>query len=217
MPLGMGGIILENTLKGAYFMNITTFLLYCFIVTFTPGPTNIVILSTVHNLGIRKAMSYVYGATIAFGILLVISAVMNTILIDVVPKITIFLQIFGSLYMIYLAYQIYKMELTESTVKQSASFFSGFIMQFINPKVVLFTMTVIPSYVMPYYNTPTELTINVTVITVIGFLAFVTWVLFGMMFKEFLRKYQKAVNIIMSLFLVYSAIMSSGVIDLFMR
>ena len=77
-------------------MNITSFLIYCFIVTFTPGPTNIVILSTVHNSGTKKAMEYTYGATIAFGLLLVISAMLNTMLITVIPKILIVMQIIGS-------------------------------------------------------------------------------------------------------------------------
>ncbi len=36
-------------------MNILSFLTYCFIVTFTPGPTNIVILSTVHQSGTKKS------------------------------------------------------------------------------------------------------------------------------------------------------------------
>lgn len=40
-------------------MNITSFLIYCVIVTFTPGPTNIVILSAAHNYGTKKAMEYV--------------------------------------------------------------------------------------------------------------------------------------------------------------
>ncbi|GIN93723.1 hypothetical protein J22TS1_47740 [Siminovitchia terrae] len=39
-------------------MDITSFIIYCFIVTFTPGPTNIVILSIVHNYGSKKAMEY---------------------------------------------------------------------------------------------------------------------------------------------------------------
>lgn len=46
-------------------MNITSFFIYCIIVTVTPGPTNIVILSTVNNFGTKKAMEYTYGATIA--------------------------------------------------------------------------------------------------------------------------------------------------------
>lgn len=58
-------------------MNITSFVVYYFIVTFTPGPTNIVILSTVHNSGTKKAMEYTYGAKIAFGLLLAISAMLS--------------------------------------------------------------------------------------------------------------------------------------------
>ncbi|MFL0198490.1 LysE family translocator [Clostridium sp. WILCCON 0269] len=198
-------------------MNITSFLIYCIIVTVTPGPTNIVILSTVNNFGTKKAMEYTYGATVAFGLLLVISAMLNTVLMAVIPRILPIMQIIGSFYIIYLAYQIYKMDTSKSIEKQTATFMSGFLMQFINPKVVLFTMTVIPSFVMPYYTAPSTLAIFVTCIAIIGFMAFITWVLFGTIFKEFFQKHQKTVNIIMALFLVYSAIMVSGVSELIKR
>ncbi|MFE4243125.1 LysE family translocator [Peribacillus butanolivorans] len=188
-------------------MNITSFIMYCFIVTFTPGPTNIVILSTVHNSGTKKAMEYTYGATIAFGLLLVISAMLNTILITIIPKILIVMQIIGSFYILYLAYQVYKTDTSKPTVIQSGTFMSGFLTQFLNPKVVVFTMTVIPTYVMPYYVSKPAVTLSVIAITVIGFLAFITWVLFGAIFKEFLQKHKKTVNVMMALFLVYAAIM----------
>lgn len=192
-------------------MNIISFLIYCIIVTVTPGPTNIVILSTVNNFGTKKAMEYTYGATIAFGLLLVISVMLNTVLIAVIPKILPIMQIIGSLYIFYLACQVYKMDTSKSIEKQTATFMSGFLTQFINPKVVLFTMTVIPSFVMPYYTATSTLAIFVTCITIIGFIAFIIWVVFGAIFKKFLQKHQKIVNIIMALFLVYSAIMVSGV------
>jgi threonine/homoserine/homoserine lactone efflux protein len=188
-------------------MNISSFLLYCFVVTFTPGPTNIVILSTVHNHGTKKAMEYTYGATIAFCLLLAASAMLNTMLITIIPKILIMMQIIGSNYMLYLAYQIYKMDSSKPLVNQTGTFMSGLIMQFVNPKVLLFTMTVIPSFVMPHYTALPAVTISVIAITLIGFLAFTTWVLFGTIFKQFLRKHEKAVNILMALFLVYAAIM----------
>lgn len=188
-------------------MNITSFLIYCFIVTFTPGPTNIVILSTVHNFGTKKAMVYTYGSTIAFGLLLVISAMLNTMLVTIIPKILIVMQIIGTIYMLYLAYQIYKMDTSKPTVNQTGTFMSGFLMQFLNPKVVLFTMTVIPSFILPYYTAMPAVAIGVIIITVIGFLAFITWVLFGTIFKEFLQKHKKTTNVIMALFLVYAAIM----------
>ena len=188
-------------------MNITSFLLYCFVVTFTPGPTNIVILSTVHNQGTKKAMEYTYGATIAFCLLLAASAMLNTMLITIIPKILIVMQIIGSIYMLYLAYQIYKMDSSKPLVNQTGTFMSGLIMQFVNPKVLLFTMTVIPSFVMSHYTAFLAVTMSVLAITLIGFLAFTTWVLFGTIFKQFLRKHEKVVNIMMALFLVYAAIM----------
>jgi cysteine/O-acetylserine efflux protein len=188
-------------------MNITYFIIYCMIVTFTPGPTNIVILSTVHHFGTKKAMEYTYGATSAFCLLLVISALLNTLLTTIIPKILIVMQIIGSVYILYLAYQIYKMDTSKPTVNESGTFLSGFLMQFLNPKVVLFTMTVIPSFIMPYYNGTSVLTISVISITLIGFLAFITWVLFGTIFKELLQKHQRMVNVFMALFLAYSGIM----------
>lgn len=188
-------------------MDVTSFLIYCFIVTFSPGPTNIDILSTAHNHGTKKAMEYTYGATIAFGLLLAISAILNTMLITVIPKILIVMQIIGSIYMLYLAYQIYKMDTSKPTVNQTGTFMSGFLMQFLNPKVLTFTMTVIPSFILPYYTAITAVTISVIVITLIGFSAFVIWVLFGTIFKKFLQKHRKTVNVVMALFLVYAAIM----------
>lgn len=47
-------------------MNIASFIIYCIVVTFTSGPTNIVILSSVQHHGARKTMEYVGGATLAF-------------------------------------------------------------------------------------------------------------------------------------------------------
>ncbi|MEN2768232.1 LysE family translocator [Ornithinibacillus xuwenensis] len=188
-------------------MDVTSFLLYCFIVTFTPGPINIVIFSTVHNLGAKKALEYAYGATVAFGLLLVISALLNTVLINIIPKILFVMQIIGSLYMFYLAYQTYKMDTSKPTATITGTFMSGFLLQFLNPKAVIFTMTVIPSFILPHYTVVSAVIIGVIVITFIGFLAFHTWVLFGAIFKKFLQKQSKIVNAMLALFLAYSAVM----------
>lgn len=188
-------------------MDLTSFLIYCTIATFTPGPTNIVILSTVNNYGPKKALKYSYGATIGFGILLVLSATLNTMLITIIPKILIVMQIIGSAYMLYLAYQISKTDTSNPTVKQSATFKSGLLMQFLNPKVVLFTMTVIPTFIIPQYSAAFAVTISIFIITLIGFLAFITWVLFGTIFKAFIQKHNKMVNGMMALFLIYASIM----------
>jgi|SRR5690625_193543 len=191
---------------GASLMNMTSFLIYCFIITVTPGPTNIDILSTVNQQGTKRAMAYTYGATIAFGLLLTISAILNTMLIMVIPKLLLVMQVIGSMYMLYLAYQIYKIEQSKPITKRTGTFMAGFLMQFLNPKVVTFTLTVIPTFILPYYSAMPAMTISVITITSIGFIAFMLWVLFGTIFKRFLQRHEKVVNSVMALFLAYAAI-----------
>lgn len=188
-------------------MDVTSFIMYCFIVTFTPGPSNIVILSMVHNYGSKKALEYTYGATIAFGLLLVISAVLNSMLIMIMPKLLMGMQIIGTVYMLYLACQIYKMDASGTTDSKSGTFRTGFLMQFLNPKVVMFTMTVLPTFVLPYYARMFTVLIYVTVITIIGLSAFMAWVLFGAIFRQFLQKHKRIANAAMALCLVYAACM----------
>ncbi|RJX37970.1 LysE family translocator [Paenibacillus pinisoli] len=188
-------------------MSLTSFLIYCIIATITPGPTNIVILSTVHRFGSKKAMEYTYGATLGLGLLLMISATLNTWLIAYLPKIMVVMQIIGTLYMLYLAYLIYRMDVSKAVSNQAASFWSGIMMQFLNPKVVLYSLTVIPAFILPHYSSSSARICGIAVVTLIGFLAFLTWVLFGAMFKTFLLKHKRIVNICMALSLAYAAIM----------
>lgn len=64
---------------------------------------------------------------------------------------------------------------------------------------------------MPYYNSIYELLGFVLIITIIGGMSFFSWVIAGSLLKTFLEKYQRFVNIIMSLFLVYCAYLISGI------
>ena len=188
-------------------MNITSFLMYCFIITVTPGPTNIVILSTTQHFGIKRGLHFSYGSTIAFFILLVLSAFLNTLFSTWIPRVLLIMQIIGTTYMIYLAYQIYKMDTSSDSNNKTGNFSSGFLLQFLNPKVVLFTMTVIPSFILPYYNSFLALSLSVITITIIGLIAFLLWVLFGAIFKQFLQDHKKIVNGFMALCLIYAAVM----------
>jgi cysteine/O-acetylserine efflux protein len=194
-------------------MNVVFFLLYCCLMIVTPGPTNIMILTTVHNYGVRKAFEFSIGATFAFFVLLSISVIFNSILINFLPNIIVILQIIGAIYMIYLAYQIFKMNKTTKNKSQFSSFKTGFFMQFVNPKPVLFTLTVFPSFILPYYKSFWQLSFFVILITFIACVAFSLWVLFGKVLKSFLDKYNKLANNIMAIFLVLCAIMISGVFN----
>lgn len=196
-------------------MNLTFLLVYCGLVIASPGPTNLLILSTVHNYGIKKAFEFASGAILGFSIILIMSVLLNTLLEIFLPKILLVLQIAGSIYMLYIAYKIYQIDTTSSTTEHRfASFYAGFMMQFVNPKSILFAMTVFPTFIMPYYSALSELILFAFGIALISTFAFFSWVIFGAMVKTFLEKHQKTVNIFTSLFLAVTAVFMSGVIDL---
>ncbi|WP_322922210.1 LysE family translocator [Paenibacillus campi] len=192
-------------------MSILSFILYCVIVTFTPGPSNIIILSIANQEGTAQALRYTYGATVAFGLLLATSALLSGVMEAILPRMLVGMQMIGSLYMLYLAYQISRKRKTSSSAATTGrglgTFRSGFITQFVNPKVILFTMTVIPTFIMPYYSAVPTLLAGVLGVTLIGFLAYTTWVMFGTIFKMFLQRHQRIANLVMTVFLVYAAIM----------
>jgi threonine/homoserine/homoserine lactone efflux protein len=85
-------------------------------------------------------------------------------------------------------------------------------MQFFNPKVILYGITVIATFIIPYYKSDFSLILFSLFLAFIGFVATLCWALFGALFQNFLTKYSKQFNIVMGLLLVYCAISISGLI-----
>ncbi|MFW5498796.1 MULTISPECIES: LysE family transporter [unclassified Maridesulfovibrio] len=194
-------------------MNILAFLAYSIVVTFTPGPSNIVIFSTAQNHGYKKALEFVAGATLAFGILLSLSAALNSYLFNMMPQVQTVMAVIGTSYMLYLAWKILHMD-DGGNSKKSGGFMTGFTMQFINPKVVLFTLTVIGSFVIPAFSDPLDIALYVLILTFIGFCAYSSWVVLGTLFRRYLRPYQKQANMILALTMIYCAWSISGLQNL---
>ncbi|EPR37678.1 Lysine exporter protein (LYSE/YGGA) [Desulfovibrio sp. X2] len=203
-------------------MNIVAFLAYCIVVTFTPGPTNVVILATAQNHGPRAALRFASGAGLALAVLIASSAVLNDMLLGLMPRIRLVMGVVGAAYMLYLAYRIY----TSSPPRQAAAdasddasetppaafgnirggaFAAGFAMQFVNPKVILFALTVISGFVTPYASSPLHTALYVLLITAIACSALYSWVVLGAVLRRFLFTYRRQANLVMALFLVYCA------------
>lgn len=191
-------------------MNFLAFFLYSVVVTFTPGPTNIVILSLAQNRGPRRTMHFVAGATLAFATLLTISAALNSALFTLTPKIRPVMEIAGAAYMLYLACKIAMMDISGGQDDHGGGFASGFFMQFVNPKVIMFTLTVLSNFVIPHYDSAAQVSLFVGVITVIGFAAFMAWVMLGTLLKRFLAEHRRLTNRALALFMVYCAYVVSG-------
>ncbi|OEL01034.1 LysE family translocator [Staphylococcus casei] len=187
-------------------MNILSFLLYTFLVTVTPGPTNIDILNTIKHRGTAAGIKYTYGAVIAIFLLLIISTMLNMMLSQFIPSILLVMKIIGTGYMLYLVYTIFKSQQDSQFHKNTGTFRAGFNLQFLNPKVITFSLTVMPTFILNSYHSIYIIYTFVIIITGIGFFSLSIWVLCGTLLQRFLQNHDLLVKCTMAIFLIYAAI-----------
>lgn len=215
--------------------NLTAFLSYVFAVTFTPGPNNIMAMANASKFGYKKTLEFISGVFMGFVIIMILSSYFNLLLFNIIPKIKIFMGILGAGYMIYLAKKIMENkdsdddkeneEISEEKkdpkdnegVKKLNLFFTGIIMQFVNPKAILYGITVVSNFIIPYYKSNVVLILFSIFLGTVAFISTSCWALFGSLFNKFLSKYRKQFNVVMGLLLIYSALSISGVTHLFYK
>ena len=188
--------------------NIFPFLSYVFITTFTPGPNNIMAMTNANQYGYRKTFRFTLGIFAGFAVVMLICSYFNLFLFSFIPKIKSFMEIIGVVYMLYLAYVIFKSSKHYGTKKgiPPNSFIAGLSLQFINPKSILYGITVVSNFIIPYYRSNFAIIIFSLFFAVIGFIAVTCWAFFGVLYQRFLSKYSKPFNLIMGILLIYCAV-----------
>ena len=101
----------------------------------SPGPVNMIILSSGVDYGAKKTMPYVSGATIGFILLLLFVGLFFVQFIETYPSLLSYITIAGTLYIIYMGYKIASAH-PEIKVKKVniPKFYEGFLIQWLNPK-----------------------------------------------------------------------------------
>lgn len=121
-------------------MSITIFLsmfAFAFVLSISPGPVNIMILSSSLNYGFKKTFSFISGATIGFTMLLIIISFGFEKLLVKSSMLVSSIEILGSLFIIYMGYKIIvsnSFDLNNDKPMKYLRFHEGFLLQWLNPK-----------------------------------------------------------------------------------
>jgi threonine/homoserine/homoserine lactone efflux protein len=188
--------------------NVVAFLSYVFVMTFTPGPNNIMSMTFANRDGFRKTHKFFLGVAVGFLLLQLLSSYFNLFLYSYLPKVKLVMDIIGAAYMVFLAVKIVISKPHESDGKDSKlnAFIPGALLQFVNPKGVLYCITVAASFVMPYYKSNLSIILFALFTTVVVYASNNLWGAFGVLLQKFVSKYQKPFNIVMGLLLLYCAV-----------
>ncbi len=182
------------------------FLAYVMISTFTPGPNNIMSMGNASRTGLRKSLPFCFGVAAGFALVMAVSFFLGTLLYTVIPAIKPYMLMLGAAYILYLAYKVFKSDgIKEDHAAQSTGFWTAVALQFVNPKGVIYGITVASAYILPYYRDPVILLLLTLFMCVICFISTVVWAAFGSVFQKLFAQHAKVINTIMALLLVYCA------------
>lgn len=183
------------------------FLIYCFLCAYTPGANNLLSMSNAARVGFRKSIVFNYGITAGFAIVMTVCSVFTTTLYTIIPRVQLIIEILGAAYMLWLAWKIFKSgDDLNAGESNSIGFRAGMLLQYMNPKIYIYSITAMSVYVLPVYSSIPWIVFFTVALTVIGASGSFVWALCGAAMCRFISKYTKIVNTVMALLLVYCAV-----------
>ena len=190
--------------------NLTPFLAYVFVTTFTPGPNNVMAMSNAMRFGLKKTMPFVWGIFTGFLVVLTLSGLLNMALVSLIPGLRTWLNLLGAAYMLYLAYHIARSQPVEQGQGSDNlnTFRAGFLQQFVNVKVLVFGITVFSLFIVNTYHDPLSISLFALFLALVGFAASSSWAVGGNLFRKLLKEHYRSFNYVMAGLLVYTAIAS---------
>lgn len=182
-------------------------LFYAIFMSFTPGPNNILAMRYATDLGMKPTFRFLVGIGSGFLTLSIFSLFFNTFLLNITPLFYFVLKLVGFLYLLYLAYQLlFTIHSSKQRIGRHPTFLQGYILQFLNPKTILYVLTVMGTYVTPHTTYYLVLILWVIIVALLGFLASCTWAFLGCKICRFLMRYERAFNMTMAIILAILAI-----------
>lgn len=128
------------------FPTLLPFLLFAFVASITPGPTNILVLSNSARHGLKAALPIVLGAcSAAAGIVWVVGSGFGQSLAHL-PKVQTAMQWAGVAWLSYLSWRIFSapaMAITANDLQKPMGLVGGASLQLVNPKTWMMALAVV--------------------------------------------------------------------------
>jgi cysteine/O-acetylserine efflux protein len=187
--------------------NFYPFILYVFVTTFTPGPNHILAMTHAMRFGYRRSLGFLAGVFCGFWVLMLGCGWLHLALESVLLAVTFWIDLLGAGYMVYLAVHTLLSRPNEDRPNRGDlnSFAAGFGLQFLNPKVILYGITVYSMFIARSFQDPFLVSLFAPLLAGIGFAATSCWALGGTLFRQVWARYFRWFNLVMAGLLIYIA------------
>ena len=184
------------------------FLTYAFLTTITPGPNTVVAMSNGSRRGFFRGIPLNLGMWCGFTIVMVGCAALTSVLAAWVPKIKPVMLFVGAAYLLWLAWKTLRRS-SEIQEKETGDrlFLTGFAMQFVNPKIMLYGVMSYEAYILPAFEGRYPILLGFAVVlSSVGFVNGLLWSACGDVFRVLFSKHAKIINTVMAALLAWCAV-----------
>lgn len=154
----------------------------------TPGPNNVLLMSSGLVFGFRKTWPHLLGipAGLALQLWLTGSGLGLVFILD--PRFQIMLKIAGSLYMLWLVLGVWKSSgIRRYNAANPIRFRQAVAFQFVNPKAWLISITVVSAFLPPGEGYASRLAIVSLICALVGLPCMAVWVVLGASLRPWLQ------------------------------
>lgn len=186
-------------------------IVFAFISSITPGPNNLMLMTSGINFGVRRTVPHMLGVTSGFTLMIAMIGLGLMQLIQAVPGSMMVITILSGLYLLYMAWKIATTDTSQArddvTTSRSKpfTFVQAALFQWVNPKAWTMALTAISAYA-PKSQGWIGVLMVAGVFGIVNLPATGTWAVMGSKMRRFLGDpmRMKTFNIIAASLLVAS-------------
>lgn len=181
---------------------------YCFVMSSTPGPNNVMLATSAANFGYRRALPQIMGTNSGVAVQTYVTCLGLGSLFAAYPVLHQVLRVAGALYLIVLAWKLSGVTVGESKAGRPLSFAQAALFQAVNPKSWVKAVTLATVFMPPGLSVPVGALLVAVIGMVIGFPSASMWAVFGVLIRRLLAdpRKQRLFNLSMGALLVGLAV-----------
>lgn len=184
-----------------------SFLVYCYVGAITPGPANLCTLAAALRYGRGSALKQWRGLLTGFFLISMVSVLVTYFLGTLLNEYVGVFSWIGAGYILWMAWHMLRRagDLSSRDDDQP-TFRRGLAIQLTNVKVMVFCLTALASYVLPYSRAFRDLLLVGLFLPFTGPLCNLVWLFAGASLQKLLANHRKAVDTVMALSLALCAV-----------
>ena len=180
---------------------------FCFVSSITPGPNNLMLLTSGVNFGVWRTVPHMLGVGLGFTLMVAVVGLGLSGIFTRVPSLLVAMKWVGAAYMVYLAVKLARAAPVEAgaAAGRPVTFLQAAAFQWVNPKAWVMALTAMATYTMPDHYIRT-VGLVALVFGAVNLPCISSWVLFGTVLRQVLQRplVMRAFNLVMAALLIAS-------------